>query len=59
MPEAGVSRDDLRAAVASGVLDEAQATRLIALADQRQGYRANMIGDDEVAYVYWIERPKE
>ena len=47
MPESGVSRDDLRAAVASGVLDEAQATRLIALADQRQGYRANMIGDDE------------
>ncbi len=47
MAEAGVSRDDLRAAVASGILDEAQATRLIALADQRQGYRANMIGDDE------------
>ncbi|EPX77636.1 hypothetical protein [Litoreibacter arenae] len=46
MPE-GISRDDLRAAVASGVLDEAQATKLMILSDQRQGYRANMIGDDE------------
>lgn len=43
----GVSRDDLRAAVASGVLDEAQASKLMILSDQRQGYRANMIGDDE------------
>lgn len=47
MPEGGVSRDDLRAAVASGLLDEIQAARLIALSDQRQGYRANMVGDDE------------
>ncbi|SFR35413.1 hypothetical protein [Litoreibacter janthinus] len=46
MPE-GISRDDLRAAVASGVLDEAQASKLMILSDQRQGYRANMIGDDE------------
>lgn len=43
----GVSRDDLRAAVASGVLDEEQASKLMILSDQRQGYRANMIGDDE------------
>ncbi|SHF46013.1 hypothetical protein SAMN05444273_106143 [Litoreibacter ascidiaceicola] len=43
----GVSRDDLRAAVASGVLDEVQASKLMILSDQRQGYRANMIGDDE------------
>ena len=43
----GVSRDDLRAAVASGVLDEIQASKLMILSDQRQGYRANMIGDDE------------
>ncbi|PTX57868.1 hypothetical protein C8N43_2542 [Litoreibacter ponti] len=43
----GISRDDLRAAVASGVLDEAQATKLMILSDQRQGFRANMIGDDE------------
>ncbi|RLJ52085.1 hypothetical protein BCF46_2313 [Litoreibacter meonggei] len=43
----GISRDDLRAAVASGVLDEAQASNLMILSDQRQGYRANMIGDDE------------
>jgi len=43
----GVSRDDLRAAVASGVLDEVQASKLMILSDQRQGYRANMVGDDE------------
>ncbi|WP_298259419.1 hypothetical protein [uncultured Litoreibacter sp.] len=43
----GVSRDDLRAAVSSGVLDETQASKLMILSDQRQGYRANMIGDDE------------
>lgn len=43
----GVTRDDLRAAVASGVIDEAQAVSLQTLSDQRMGYRANMIGDDE------------
>lgn len=46
MPE-GITRDDLRAAVSSGVLDETQASNLMILSDQRQGYRANMIGDDE------------
>lgn len=47
MAEAGIQRDDLRAAVASGILDEEQASKLMILSDQRQGYRANMIGDDE------------
>lgn len=47
MAETGINRDDLRAAVASGILDEAQASKLMILSDQRQGYRANMIGDDE------------
>lgn len=42
-----MTRDDLRAAVASGVIDEAQAVSLQAQSDQRMGYRANMIGDDE------------
>ncbi len=43
----GVTRDDLRAAVASGVIDEGQAVSLQTLSDQRMGYRANMVGDDE------------
>jgi len=43
----GVTRDDLRAAVASGVIDEAQAVSLQTLSDRRMGYRANMVGDDE------------
>lgn len=43
----GVTRDDLRAAVASGVIDEAQAVKLQTLSDQRMGFRANMVGDDE------------
>lgn len=43
----GMTRDDLRAAVASGVIDEAQAVKLQTLSDQRMGYRANMVGDDE------------
>ncbi len=43
----GVTRDDLRAAVASGVIDERQAVSLQTLSDQRMGYRANMVGDDE------------
>jgi len=35
------------AAVASGVIDESQAVSLQTLSDQRMGYRANMVGDDE------------
>jgi hypothetical protein len=39
--------EDLRAAVAAGILDEAQAARLKALADDRQGKRAAMPAEDE------------
>lgn len=42
-----LSRDDLRAAVAAGVLNEAQAARLIALADSRRGARENLAAGDE------------
>lgn len=42
-----IDRDDLRASVAAGILSEAQATRLIALADARRGARENLdIGDE-------------
>ncbi len=43
----GISRDDLRAAVASGTLSEAQAASLVVLAEERAGYRAQMSGLDE------------
>jgi hypothetical protein len=39
--------EDLRAAVAAGILDEAQAARLKALADDRQGRRSAMPAEDE------------
>jgi hypothetical protein len=39
--------EDLRAAVAAGIVDEAQAARLKALADARQGKRASMPQEDE------------
>ncbi len=39
--------EDLRAAVAAGILDEAQAARLKALADDRAGQRARMPQEDE------------
>jgi hypothetical protein len=39
--------DDLRAAVAAGILDEAQAARLKTLVDHRQGRRAAMPQEDE------------
>ena len=35
----GISRDDLRAAVASGTLSEAQAASLVVLSEQRSGVR--------------------
>jgi hypothetical protein len=38
---------DLRAAVAAGILDEAQAARLKALVDDRQGKRSSMPQEDE------------
>jgi len=44
---ADLTADDIRAAVAAGVLSEAQATRLIAIAGARRGFRLNMGDDDE------------
>lgn len=43
----GISRDDLRAAVASGTLTEAQAASLVVLAEERAGVRAHLSGLDE------------
>ncbi|NIZ11796.1 hypothetical protein [Phaeobacter sp. HF9A] len=42
-----ISRDDLRAAVGSGLLSEAQAASLAALADSRRGARENLGPGDE------------
>lgn len=44
---AGVATEDLRAAVAAGVLDERQASRLAALAEARSGRRAAIGADEE------------
>ncbi len=44
---ANVNRDDIRAAVGAGMLTEAQAASLIALADTRRGARTHMTGLDE------------
>ncbi len=41
------SKDDLRSAVAAGLLTEAQAAGVIAHGDSRAGLRANMAGEDE------------
>jgi hypothetical protein len=41
----GFTRDDLRAGVAAGVLSEAQAARLLTIAEAREGVRAS--GEDE------------
>ena len=41
------SKDDIRAAVAAGVLKEAQAARLLTLAQERLGVRDGLVGDDE------------
>jgi uncharacterized membrane protein YuzA (DUF378 family) len=43
----GVTRDDVRAAVASGTMTEAQAASLIVLAEERAGVRTHMTGLDE------------
>lgn len=43
----GVSKDDLRAAVAAGLLTEAQAASVSALAQSRAGQRAAMPAEDE------------
>jgi hypothetical protein len=42
-----LDRDDLRAAVAAGMISEAQAASLLALADRRRGVRERMDGRDE------------
>ena len=44
---ATLDRDDLRGAVASGVVTEAQAASLLALAQSKAGYRSNMADEDE------------
>ncbi|MBC6437787.1 MAG: hypothetical protein GDA52_06550 [Rhodobacteraceae bacterium] len=42
-----LTRDDIRAAVGAGMMSEAQAVSLIALADMRRGARAHISGTDE------------
>lgn len=42
-----VTRDDLRAAVGAGLMSEAQAASLLALAEEREGVRARRSGLDE------------
>jgi hypothetical protein len=42
-----IAPDDLRAAVAAGVLSEAQAARLAAIAQARRGFRGAIAWDDE------------
>jgi hypothetical protein len=42
-----IDRDDIRAAVSAGILDEAQAVSLTALADSRQGARTDLAPGDE------------
>lgn len=41
------SKDDIRAAVAAGILNEGQAASLLALAQERLGVRDGLINDDE------------
>jgi hypothetical protein len=43
----GITRDDVRAAVASGTLSEAQAASLIVLSEERAGVRTHLTGLDE------------
>ena len=42
-----IARDDLRAAVAAGIVTEAQAAHLTSLADSRRGARENLSPSDE------------
>jgi len=42
-----ITRDDIRAAVGAGMMNEAQAASLIALAQTRSGVRQHMSGQDE------------
>lgn len=45
--DAALNRDDLRAAVAAGMVSEAQAASLLALAQERAGHRAQIGARDE------------
>ncbi|MCF1708224.1 hypothetical protein L0V05_05250 [Tabrizicola sp. J26] len=47
MAQDSLTRDDLRAAVASGVLTEAQAARLLTISEERLGYRKTLGPEDE------------
>ncbi len=47
MADAALAPDDLRAAVAAGILSEAQAAQAIALAQSRAGWRGGMAAEDE------------
>lgn len=47
MSDAAFTRDDLRAAVAAGALSEAQATRVLTLAQERAGTRSALPADEE------------
>lgn len=47
LPDSGIQPVDLRAAVAAGVLSEAQAARLTGLAAARRGARADLTPEDE------------
>ena len=44
---AGIEEQDIRAAVAAGIVSEAQAAALLALAQRRRGARAHMAAEDE------------
>jgi len=44
---ADLTTDDIRASVAAGVIDEAQAAQLLVIAQNRQGFRTNMADEDE------------
>lgn len=47
MAETALAPDDLRAAVAAGILSEAQAASTLALAQSRAGHRLGMAAEDE------------
>ncbi|MBT0957709.1 hypothetical protein IV417_09935 [Alphaproteobacteria bacterium KMM 3653] len=42
-----LTRDDIRAAVAMGTINEGQAAQILALSDSRRGHRENLQGQDE------------
>ena len=44
---ADLTRDDIRAAVSAGMIDEAQAASILTLSEERRGVREHMSGLDE------------